>query len=224
MRHIPSLLLFVLPLLVTASLVVIYAHSTRLHKPSLVTLLSITPIVTPPSFTLGRAPQQSLQGKILSLSGQVDWQSRVATQPAQLETPAPILQGEELFTRATGKVTMDITTAAVITLSPNTHINLIQTLPTNIVIDQDQGTAIFSEKKASPLAVRCLGLVTQLKQGTSRISVDPDAGTVAIAVQTGSAVIAYNDAANNSHVKTIESGEQAVYDDTATLATITKGQ
>lgn len=170
-------------------------------------------------FSLERAPSNALQGKIVSLSGTVSWQSRIATQPAQIKEPRTIQQGEELRTGTNGSVSVQIMDGPTIILLPNSHVNFIQTLPTSIVITQDQGTVTYTASKSS-LSVDGLSLLTAMTDGKMTISVDQDQKTVITTVSEGTTTEAYNDANNTSSTTMVSAGNTFLFDDAAAAGSI----
>ncbi|MGI8419208.1 MAG: hypothetical protein ACR2LN_01035 [Candidatus Levyibacteriota bacterium] len=164
------------------------------------------------AFSLEKAPTDSLQGKIATLSGIVNWQSRIATQPAQIKKPRFIQQGEELRTGKDGTVSVQIYNGPFLTLLPNSHVNFIQTLPSSIVITQDQGTVTY-RTQGKKVSIESLSLLTTLNEGIMTVSVDQALDTVAIDVKKGNTTEAYNDSDNRSNVLPVTSGHTFLFND-----------
>ncbi len=162
-------------------------------------------------FSLEKAPQDSLVGNILSVSGVVNWQSRVATEPSQLVSPVPLQQGEKIVTDK-GSLSLELG-SGLISLSSQTELSFVQTLSTNIVLEQDQGTVNYTKISDMPLGVRSLSLLSQIATGSATISVDKKLQTVTIEVNQGEVTVAYNDADFVSQVKTISKGNKFIFDD-----------
>jgi hypothetical protein len=162
-------------------------------------------------FSLERAPAKSLTGTISSFSGDVNWQSRTASQAAKLIASQTIQQGEEITTGVNGKITLEFPNIATISASANTDLNIIQTLPANIVIDQSKGFANYAADGTTPLSVRSLNLLTNITGGIVNISVDKNQHIVTVDVQKGSGTEGFNDSQNKSNVITIDEGSQFIY-------------
>ena len=165
-------------------------------------------------FSLERAPSDSLRGTIASLSGSVQWQSRVATQPAELKTPRTIQQGEELWTGKDGSISVQLSNGHSITLFPNSHVNFIQTLPSSIVLKQDAGSITYQANGKSSLSVTSLNLLTTMTDGKMTIMVNKTQDGVSTTVLQGKATEAYNDANNTTSVSDVLAGQTFGFDDT----------
>lgn len=166
-----------------------------------------------PRFSIEKAPKNSGKGTIQSMSGTIKWQSRIATEPAQITKPVPIQQGDELLSGEDGNAVINYLTSLTISLSPNSHISFIQTLPTNFVFNQINGTIEYQKNNPTPLAIRSLHLLTQMDNGDIQIVVDEKTARVEIAVKQGSARIAFNDLNNVSNVVSLSQGDYYQFDD-----------
>lgn len=166
-----------------------------------------------PRFSIEKAPKNSGKGTIQSMSGTIKWQSRIATEASQITKPIPIQQGEELISGENGIAVISYLTGLTISLSPNSHISSIQTLPTNFVFNQINGTIEYQKNNPTPLAIRSLHLLTQIDNGYIQIVVDEKTARVEIAVKQGSARIAFNDLKNLSNVLSLQQGDLYKFDD-----------
>src|SRR5579872_4703562 len=86
-----------------------------------------TPLAKNSAFSLSQAPSESLRGVIESLSGNISWQSRTATEETNINFPIPRQQGEVLETKV-GKVTLSFANIGKIDLFEDTKVSFIQTL------------------------------------------------------------------------------------------------
>ena len=164
-------------------------------------------------FSIEKAPTESLKGQIVSLVGQVGWQSREATEPAALSSPIPFQQGERLTTGDNGRVDLTIGNSVEVKISPLSDLNFAQTLPANVVIGQESGTAELISKDQVPVSVRALHLLVTLTSGDMSVSLASESGRVTVAVNKGVATTAYNSSANLSTVNTVNAGESFSFDD-----------
>lgn len=169
-----------------------------------------TPIATS-SFSLNDAPNESLRGTIVSLSGEVGWQSRIATEPAQINKPIQIQQGEGIVTNDTGQATVVFSKTANIIIAPKTVINFIQTLPVNILIEQNSGTAKYEKLSGNSLSVRSQGLLIKINQGVIDISVSENQPYVFVDVKSGSITAGYNDVNYITQVLNVASDNRLVF-------------
>lgn len=165
-----------------------------------------------PTFSLEEAPKQSLQGTITSMSGDVVWTSRIATEPSQLKENTPIQQGENIETDKNGNITLSLGTELLLTLLPDSRLQFIQTIPDHIIFQQDKGDVSYTKTNGSPVSIRAFGLSTQIIDGKVLITMDTDRLTATIKIQKGTATFAYNDLDYQSHVVTYSTGSALIYD------------
>lgn len=180
----------------------------------------IKPFLSETVFSLEKAPAKSIVGNIASISGSVAWQSRTSTSAVPIKSPRELQQGEEIETRENGKATVNFSKAGIITISPDTQIAFIQTLPANFVVQQKKGYAEYAKKGNIPVSIIGLDLLINLNSGKSTISVDRENSQIVLSVETGSATIAFNDTENLTNILTIESGSEYVFDNNTKLGEI----
>ena len=174
---------------------------------------NIVHIKKEPQFSIEKAPKNSEVGIIQSMIGTIKWQSRIATEAAQITKPIPIQQGEELISGEDGSTVINYLTGLTISLSPNSHISVIQTLPTNFVFNQINGTIEYQKNNPIPVTIRSLHLLTQMDNGDIQIVVDEKTARIEIAVKQGSVRIAFNDLKNLSNVLSLQQGDFYQFDD-----------
>ncbi|HUD44207.1 MAG TPA: hypothetical protein VMR41_01560 [Patescibacteria group bacterium] len=213
------LFLFVFSVFIGALIIISYTfvisqynfHSTK-TSPSIQPTKTPTTIKTIP-FNAAQAPTEALQGQITTLSGQTDWQSRTATQPAILTAPVAIQQGEAVDTLDNGKMEIQFSTCCTINMLANSSLAFVQTLPVNLVINQTLGNVTYQKTGNVPLTVRTFHLLTKIEQGNVNIAIDPNRPVVAITVNSGSVQVAYNDLQYNSSVTQISAGNVFYFND-----------
>lgn len=176
-------------------------------------VLSSSPSVAS-KFSLEKPPTDALSGEVTALSGKVVWQSRLPDQaPILLTGPRKVQQGEEIDTDDKASAVISFPDIATISASAKTQINIVQTLPANIVIQQKQGTAVYDKgESAIPVSVRELDLLVNLGKGQSSITLDKDKQQVTVAVKTGQVTISYTDTQNVTQVQDIKKGQRIVFD------------
>ena len=155
-------LLFFLPALALGiAIPLLVVNQTRTYE--------LTPSRTTPPlhtrFSLSEAPADSLRATITRLSGEVTWESRTASSASPLTAPRILQQGEILTTGQSGTASLTLADTCSITLSPDTELNLIQTLPANIVLEIPLGK-ITSEKNVQSLFpfAACIYFLAKLKE------------------------------------------------------------
>lgn len=203
-----NLLLFIISILIGGIVAVGY-YRFIVDKKSILSPISQN---KESAFSIANPPKQSITGKIISMTGMVEWESRVATQPAQIVKPVPIQQGENLITKDDGNVSVTFDNIGNIKLLPKTEVDFVQTLPLNFVVNQKSGTAVYTKTGTVPFSIRSLHLLVTIT-GEIKLAIDEEEPTITINVNEGKATIAYNDLQNISHVLTIDQGESFVFDD-----------
>ena len=171
-------------------------------------------------FSVENPPNQSLTGDILSMSGNVAWQSRIANYATLINSPIKIQQGEEIDVQNNGNAIIDFTKVGKISVSPNTQINFIQTLPANFVLEQKQGILTFDKNGNIPASIRALDLLINIEEGSCTISVDKDSSDIIITVNSGSVTIAFNDTNNQTNILTIKEGKEYLFNNNTKLGKI----
>ena len=172
------------------------------------------------AFSLEKAPSRSLVASIASLSGDVEWISRTATEPARLSSLKLLQQGEEIQTGKNGSISVVLQHKGVFTLSANTDVALVQTLPMNIVISQTSGTVVYTRKDTSPFSVRAGDLLINILSGTTDVYVDTKNKKVIATVRSGSITAAYTDTDNVSEILTARQAQALVYDASSQTAIV----
>jgi hypothetical protein len=152
-----------------------------------------------PSFSVENAPKDSLRGSIASLSGDVTWISRTATDEAALRPTTRLQQGESITTGKNGRVTITMNSCSF-TLSPDSKINIIQTLPISLVIEQLTGEVTYTNHCLIPLSVRSGELIVSLENGEMKLSIDEKSSIITLFTIQDTAIAAYNDTKQKSTV------------------------
>jgi hypothetical protein len=157
-------------------------------------------------------PSRSLVGEVISQSGEINWQSREATETSRIQKLTQVKQGEKIITGSTGTLTINFQDNTTVTAAKNSEISLIQTLPQNLVFNQSQGTAIYTSESAV-LSVRALHLLVDLTKSKSTITVDPETNSVIVKTLSGTAKGGYNDTDLNSQTFTLEAEQELIFND-----------
>ncbi len=171
-------------------------------------------------FSLEKAPSESLQGNIATISGTVTWLSRTAAKPIKLTSLRTIQQGEDLTTGSNGIAVIRIKNDSSLFLFPNTHVSIIQLLPQNFVFVQNKGAVRYENTIQVPISIRSFDLVTIINKGIVMLSVDPKKLTATVSVEKGIVNEGYEDLQNTSNVVTANAGQTFLYDETNKVGTI----
>lgn len=180
--------------------------------------VSLSEIIKISRFSLSKAPSKSLVGSISSMSGDIKFSDRLATESAILTNQlTEIQQGTALDTGDDGnisvKFTKDSSPAAELKLLPNTSVGIIQTLPANIVFYQTKGIAEYKKLLNLPVSIRILHLLID-NGGDIEVSLDKDYPIVTTKVLNESITVAYNNINNISRTWTAQKGEELIFNDT----------
>jgi hypothetical protein len=210
-----KVILFLIPFLITIILVVGYFKLTQkittIKIPSLPSV-SFSDLVKLSRFSLDKAPSQSLVGTITSMSGDVEYESRTATESAKINSPINVQQGESLTTGADGKLILTFEKVVEIDISSDTSVGVIQTLPADLVFSQTAGTAEYVKLADLPVSIRSLHLLIE-NNGDVTVSVDKIKPVVTVKINSGSATFAYNNIYNVSRVWKFDAGTTLTFND-----------
>lgn len=211
--------LFIIGLLVGAGFIFGYARlTTQRPQNPLKTAKSVS------TFSIDAAPSQSLKGSIVSRSGTLFWESRIATEPAPLNDNVQIQQGERLITQDKSNTSIRFDHVGSITLSENTDVSFIQTLPIDCVIEQKKGTVTYKKEGVIPLSIRIRSAIITNISGTVQITMTEGDSIILISTIQGTAQIGFNDLDFVSHVFTLREGQVYEYnsDERTTINTKNK--
>lgn len=178
--------------------------------PTSVNLANPTP--SPTLFSLETAPRDSLLGSIATMSGVMWWQSRTATQAARLNEGTVLQQGETLIASDSGELIVDFAGKASIALLPKAKVEIVQTLPQNLVFQQTRGHLQYAASKDSPISVRANRLLVYLPQGAVQVKFEADSPYILVTLKEGEATVAYNDKDFVSQVIKLSPGEEFEFD------------
>lgn len=166
----------------------------------------------PSQFSLENAPTDSIRGTIATMSGEIYYQARTATGAAKLNQAIPVQQGETWIASDSGNLTINFAPAATVALFPQTKLEVIQTLPLNLVFNQTEGVGQYNAVGVNPVTIRGFNLIINLDSGLLVVDTNPETGTVILDLKTGSARVAYNSPEFDSKIWQLEPGDVFEYD------------
>lgn len=172
--------------------------------------------ITPPQenrFSIEPAPKQTLTGLVATMSGQILWQSRIATQPAERKDLKQIKQAELLVTGKESSASVIFKDAVTINLFSESEIEFVQTLPVNFVFRQNKGKINYVKKGSIPLSVRSLHLLMTFTDGEYFLNTDSENHTMELTVKKGLVKAAYNNLQFETQTIEIKEGEKFVFED-----------
>lgn len=214
-----KIFLFIIPFLITTILVVGYFKLTQkiltISIPNIPSV-SFSDLVKFSRFSLEKAPSQSLVGTITSMSGEVEYESRIATEAAKINSPVQVQQGESLTTGVDGKLILTFDKAVEINMSVESSVGVVQTLPADMVFSQNSGTAEYKKLADTPVTIRSLHLLIE-NNGDVTVSIDKIKPIITVTINSGSATFAYNNTSNVSRVINIGAGKKLIFNDDTRL-------
>ncbi len=165
------------------------------------------------NFSIADAPKNSIRGMIATFSGQVFWQSRVATESSPLEKMGTVQQGEKYATGDNGQIMINFSDFGSFSLQPKSEVSVVQTLPVDFVFNQASGSATYTNTGQSPFSIRTLHLLTTIASGSASVDVDYKKHLITLFLKDNLATVAYNDVNYNSHVVNLDPKSTFVFDD-----------
>jgi hypothetical protein len=168
--------------------------------------ISFSDILRYSNFSLEKAPSQSLVGKIISLNGEVFYESRTSSESAKITNPINVQQGESLATGTGGNVILNYADAVDITISPMSSVNIIQTIPNDLVFQQTLGSIKYNKLSQIPVSIRVGHLLVE-NDGIIIISFTKDSPITTVEVIDGSANTAFNNLNNDSQLLNLKKGQ-----------------
>lgn len=163
-------------------------------------------------FSLDEAPSTSLRGSLSKVAGEVNLQTRLATEPAALSSAKRIQQGEALVTGEDGSLVVTFSDKVAMNISAGSNVDFVQTLPEHIVVIQREGSVEYKTEPEALVSVRSMHLVADIASG-SDITLEKDAELLTFTVEKGSVIVAYNNLDNVTTKEMIAEGETYVFND-----------
>lgn len=180
--------------------------------PSSVVLTQIKPTAIPSStFSIETPPSESLQGSISARLGTLLWESRIATEPSELTTDVKMKQGERLLTTAKSSAVITFDKLGSISLSENSDLSFIQTLPIDFVVQQKSGSIVYELNDTTPLSIRIRNALITKTSGKINVSMADGDSVIVISTLEGTAQIGFNDVDIISQVFTLREGQVYEY-------------
>lgn len=163
-------------------------------------------ILTGSKFSLLDAPKMSLKARITNFSGEVNWKSRIGDDFEKVISPSLSLQqGESLKTGIDGEITINFDQVSEIILGNSSSIDIVQTIPNDLVFSQYDGKIEYKKLSSIPVSVRAKRLLIEVLSVT-KIQIDGDLISV-----WGDAKIAYNNNANITKVLEVPKNKSLIF-------------
>lgn len=168
---------------------------------------------TEKQFSIDPPPSQARVGEIVSMSGEILWQSRVATESARIQKVQKLQQAELLATGKDGSASATFASAVDFQMGEAAEVEFLQTLPLNFVFRQNKGNILYEKTGDTPLSVKSLHLLTAVTKGKISINTDSEKHFIYLEIIEGAAKIAYNDIDYNTKTLELSKGDKLTYDD-----------
>lgn len=159
---------------------------------------------------LNNPPPESIKGQITNLIGEVEWQSRAATEFEEITEPQQILQGEIVATKD-GTVDISFNEDMLFSLQEDSELEFVQTLPDKLVLVHRNGTINYENNTSAPLSIRSSSLIALLSNGSMEITRDNEEQQIIITAIQGTVQIAYNNADFISQIVNLEEDETFLF-------------
>lgn len=172
------------------------------------------------NFSIDTAPKDTLVGKMTSLSGDVSFESRVATAPASISNPVDVHQGEVIKIGEKGSANIVFEGTLSLSLAAKSDLSFSQTLPSNMVLFQKDGQIDYKKTGEAPVSIRLLQSLVKINEGELLIGIDTDTNSAVINVKKGGATIGFNDVSNISTVVDLNEGKKYLFDSEARTLTL----
>lgn len=192
-------------------IVAILYFLVRANNP--IRVITPKPLIPPTAYSDAYAPKESVKGQIATMSGEVWWISRVASQLTPYATPSAVQQGETYATSDNGFMEINFPDYGSVNLTSKSEVGIDQTLPVDFVFDQASGSATFTSLGKSPFSIRSLHLLTTIASGSATINLDHKRHLINLKVIYGSVRLVYNDTDFVSQVLEIPQGKSFRFDD-----------
>lgn len=196
--------------------IVIVGYFILTQKISTITIptlpsISFSDLIKFSRFSLDKAPSTSLVGSITSMTGDVFFEPRLATESAKIVAPISIQQGESFSTGINGNLILNFKDATEVVLENDSGIDVIQTLPADLVFRQTLGTVDYKKIGTYPVSIRVGHLLVE-NEGDLKISFtgngqSKDSPVTTVIVINGTATIAYNNLNNDSRMVNLTTGQ-----------------
>lgn len=204
-----ALLLIVIFILGSVIASVMYALVNRNVPVNPVAVVSDpTPTPSRTAFSIENPPSESISGTITDISGDMWLVPRESTEPAKLAGTELIKQGEKLIASDSGQITVTFPQLGQMRMIPESEVDVVQTLPVDLVFQHYKGTTEYERIGTVPLSVRSFRLLVSVTEGRIRVTTDEEQHTVSVEVLRGQATAAYNNPEIISTLVTIGEGEE----------------
>lgn len=172
-------------------------------------------------FSLENPPKNSIEGNIISMKGDIFWQSRTASESVKILDPQELKQGEAIETKLDSTLNFEFPGVVKVTALENSSLEFTQTIPDDFVVKMASGTVTFEKTGDKvPVSIRTGSLLIKLQAGKSLISKDPDIQTTTVEAIKGMTIVAFNDSTYTSNVVDLKQGQKFVFDNTGKTYTL----
>lgn len=171
------------------------------------------------TYSVNDAPKDSVRGQIATMSGEIRWTSRTATEAAILTKPITIQQGEDLETGITGNLDITFPNTSSVKVFPESKVSIVQTLPSNFLFAQNKGEIEYEKVGNTPVSIRILSLLSEIN-GKALIYIPGNSPYIYLTVEDGTARGAYKDVNGITQVIELKKGQRFIFNDDRMIGVI----
>lgn len=216
MKILKYILIFLVPfILTTLGILMYFSFRGKLSGVKIPDIpnLPIADLIKLSRFSLEKPPSQSLVGSITKISGEVSYEPRLATESSALKEITQVRQGDLFETGGDGALTILFDSVAEIKMGAETSVNVIQTLPVNLVFSQTKGSVEYEKLGQLPISIKAGRMLVE-QDGLIKVVFNEEDSEISVTVVAGSVIIAYNNLKNESQLIKVSAGRTFIFNNT----------
>jgi hypothetical protein len=160
-------------------------------------------------------PAAALVGTVVSVVGDAEKQPRDQDEAVMAIPQLLVKESERITTKEGTTVVLHFPPAVNITVGPQTIVAFLSTDPAHFLVRQDQGTATYStDELTKSISVRFLRGLFSMREGSVKVTTDPEKDVAVFAVASGSAKFGYINKDNQTQIVDIPAQKTLTFDNT----------
>jgi hypothetical protein len=172
---------------------------------------TIKPFIPTNSSFILSPPDRAMLANLEVSSGEITKYPRSSTESAKILDSTTLVQGDSIESDATSSAHITFKNNIQISVGPKANLQFIDTIPTELLLWQQDGLAEYTATSSS-ITVRSLSLLATISSSSASISVnDPNPGQITLTAGLYPIKVAYQDQDSNTHVIDIPASSSATY-------------